>query len=353
MAKVSVIVPIYGVEKYLEECLKSILKQTLLDIEIILINDGSKDSCPEIIDKYAQTDSRIKCIHKTNGGYGQSCNVGLANACGEYVSIIEPDDFIDIHMLENLYNIAKKFDSDIVKSAYYDNLQASNKRHCKKVQWENNKIPQNRSFTIIECPLFLSYHPSIWSCIYKKEFLIQNKINFQEIPGSGWSDNLFQVQTMCLAEKINYTSDAYYYWRRLQKNESNELSDWTIPYKRTLEIHNWLKSNNIKDENILSCLYKREFSYIKILINKKYSIFECNKIEKTIKSMISQINFELLEKSPFINKKDLKRIHKTKLKTQIFLKKLNIRQGFAKMISQILTARNKNIVLCSIRRSDV
>ena len=120
MPKVSVIVPVYGVEKYIHQCIDSILNQTLDDIEILLIDDGSKDNCPAIIDEYAKKDSRIIAIHKNNGGYGSAMNVGLKNATGEYIGIVEPDDFIDKNMYEDLYNIAMKNSVDIVKSAYWE-----------------------------------------------------------------------------------------------------------------------------------------------------------------------------------------------------------------------------------------
>ena len=265
MAKISVIVPIYGVEKYLRECLDSIINQTFSDLEIILIDDGGKDGCPQIIDEYAQKDNRIIVIHKPNGGYGQSCNVGLDRASGEYISIIEPDDYIKLNMYEELYGIAKQFDSDIVKSGFYDNLQSKTLTRCKKVEFPD-EIPTDSSFTIREYPYFLIMHPSIWSCIYKRDFLNRHSIRFLEIPGAGWSDNPFQVAVMCLAERINYTSEAYYYWRRLNENESDDLKDYTIPFKRSDEIHGWLEENNIRDENILACLYVRELNYIKIVL---------------------------------------------------------------------------------------
>ena len=176
MPKVSVIVPIYGVEKFLRECVDSILSQTLKDIEIILIDDGGKDNCPQIIDEYAQKDERIVAIHKPNGGYGQTCNFGLEKATGEYVAIVEPDDYINCNMYEDLYNIATKYNSDIVKSCFYDNLQAKEEQRILKTKWADNKIPQDRSFTVNECGLFLQYHPSIWSCIYKREFLKKHNI---------------------------------------------------------------------------------------------------------------------------------------------------------------------------------
>lgn len=268
MAKISVIVPIYGVEKYLRECLDSILNQTFEDLEIILIDDGGKDSCPQIIDEYAQKDKRVIAIHKENGGYGHTCNTGLEHATGDYVAIVEPDDYIDLKMYEDLYKIAQEFDSDIVKSSYYDNLQSEQLTRIKKVNWKDF-IPEDRSFTLKEYPYFLSYHPSIWTCIYKREFLNKHNIRFIEASGAGWTDNPFQVQTMCLAQRINYTSKAYYYWRRLNYFESDELKDYTLPFVRSDEIHKWLEENGIDDSKILEQLHKRELAYINIVLGMK------------------------------------------------------------------------------------
>lgn len=266
MAKISVIVPVYGVEKYLREAVDSILAQTFKDLEIILIDDGGKDSCPQIIDEYAQKDSRVVVVHKPNGGYGHTMNVGLDKATGEYIAIVEPDDYIDSKMYEDLYSIAKQYDSDIVKSCFYDNLQSKEETRVLKVDWADEKIPQDRSFTIKECGLFLYFHPSVWSCIYKKSFLDKHNIRFIEAPGSGWTDNPFQVQTMCLAERINYTPEAYYYWRRLNKYGSDDLRDYTIPFKRADETHQWLEENGIDDDEILVNLLRRELGYIKLVL---------------------------------------------------------------------------------------
>ncbi len=293
MAKISVIVPVYGVEKYLRECIESILSQTCTDLEIILIDDGSKDSCPQIIDEYAKNDRRIIAIHKENGGYGSAMNVGLRAATGKYIGIVEPDDFISPKMYEDLLKIAGEFNSDIVKSCFYDNLQSKEEQRILKTKWDDDKIPQNRSFKITECGLFLQYHPSIWSCIYKKEFLDKHNIKFVEAPGAGWADNPFQVQTMCLAQKINYTPNAYYYWRRVNSNESDDLKDYTIPFKRTEEIHKWLNENNIDNEVILNNLYCRELAYISIVFGMKKveNLSHCLSLVNNLKKRIKTESF--------------------------------------------------------------
>ena len=116
--KVSILVPVCNVEKFLEKCLQSLVDQTLKDIEIICINDGSKDNSLSIIKKFANLDNRIVIIDKPNSGYGDSMNCGLDLAKGEYIGIVESDDFANLDMFEKLYGLAKCYDADIVKSNY-------------------------------------------------------------------------------------------------------------------------------------------------------------------------------------------------------------------------------------------
>src|SRR5574344_1424030 len=108
--KVSIIVPIYNVEKYLDRCMESLLNQTLKDIEIIMVDDGSPDNCPKMCDEYAKRDKRVKVIHKKNGGLGYARNSGLDIATGEYVAFVDSDDYVDVNMYETLYNFAKDND---------------------------------------------------------------------------------------------------------------------------------------------------------------------------------------------------------------------------------------------------
>ena len=116
--KVSVIVPIYGVEKYLRQCVDSIISQTLKNIEIILIDDGSPDGCPAIVDEYAAKDSRVVAVHQENGGYGRAVNHGIELAKGEYIGIVEPDDWIEPEMYEVLYSKAVCDSLDVIKSNF-------------------------------------------------------------------------------------------------------------------------------------------------------------------------------------------------------------------------------------------
>lgn len=113
MIKVSIIVPIYNVEKYLHQCVDSLLNQTLREIEVILVDDGSPDSCPRICDEYKKKDTRVKVVHKQNGGLSDARNAGMKLVEGEYVAFIDSDDYVDLYMFEKLYAAAKERNLDV------------------------------------------------------------------------------------------------------------------------------------------------------------------------------------------------------------------------------------------------
>gem|GEM_PF-728504 len=213
MVKISVIVPICNVEKYLSACLDSILGQTLREIEIICINDGSTDSCGEILDKYAAKDSRIKAIHQKNSGYGKAMNVGLDAASGKYISIIESDDTVELNMLEKLFDAAEKSEADWVKASFWDcfydengDFQAKFKAHCKKEDFGKVFCPRDDFSVLVGCIAH-------WSGIYSRDFLVKNDIRFQETPGASFQDAGFYLQTLFLAQRAVFVEDAFYHYR--------------------------------------------------------------------------------------------------------------------------------------------
>lgn len=212
MPKVSILMPACNVEKFLRECMDSVVAQTLKDIEIICIDDGSRDTTSYILDAYAETDKRIKVIHKPNSGYGHSMNVGLDHATGEYVGIIETDDFAELDMFENLYNIAAFNKADVVKSNYYTYVSKPNP---KSTYFEILK-----EYDLYDCVFRPSDHqdifrvrPSIWTGIYRREFLVQNKIRFNETPGASYQDTSFAFQIWACAERAVLIRDAYLHYR--------------------------------------------------------------------------------------------------------------------------------------------
>ena len=217
MAKISVVVPVYNVEKYLKECIDSILNQTLEDIEIICVNDGSTDSSLDILNDYAKKDKRIIVINKSNSGYGHTMNMGLNATTGEYIGIIESDDFADKNMFEDLYKLAKEYDADIVKGDWY-NYWSKNKFARK-----NNRISSAKALKLTNSKQdksLLRINPSVWSAIYKKDFLNKYNIRFLETPGASYQDLAFSFKVFALAERVILTDKAYLYYRQDNMNSS-------------------------------------------------------------------------------------------------------------------------------------
>ena len=271
--QVSVIVPVYNVEPFLPACLDSILGQTLENIEIICVNDGSTDESGSILERYAESDSRIVVLGGPNGGYGKAVNRGLDIARGEYVGIVEPDDFIDRHMYEELLGAARLSDgtlADVVRSSYwnYYDLKDGSAPFI-EVSDVMGKMPKKPcAFNIHDQWELLFHHPAIWAAIYRREFLTEKHIRMVEPKGAGWADNPWLYETLCQARVISWLPGAYYYYRQTNPNASSYLSDYTIPFDRLREIRELLHRINEHDPNVLAAFYNREFSYIKSVIEK-------------------------------------------------------------------------------------
>lgn len=215
MAKISVIIPVYNVEEFLPQCLDSVVGQTMKEIEVICIDDGSTDKSGMILDEYARKDSRIFVIHKDNTGYGKSMNVGLQHATSQYIAIIESDDFAELDMLEKLYCAAAESDADIIKANHY-NYRDGKDTLC---DWIKD-FPKREIFNSTEHPETLHKANTIWTCLYKNSFLKENNIWFHETPGASYQDISFALQGWLLAKKLYFISDAVLHYRNDNPNSS-------------------------------------------------------------------------------------------------------------------------------------
>lgn len=244
MAKLSILVPIYNVEKYLEQCLESILNQTYKDIEVICVDDGSNDSSPEILNRIAAADGRLKVIHKANSGYGGSMNLALSKAGGEYIGIVESDDYIAFDMYERLMSRIESCDGiDIVKSAHY---AVENGQAMKISLFESQKC--ERVISSKECKQLFAIPCNIWSAVYRKGFLQENQIRFLETPGASYQDTSFYFKAMMMAQKMILTDDAYYYYR-IDNADSSVNSNNKIFFvcDEIQEIDRYMRERKIKD----------------------------------------------------------------------------------------------------------
>lgn len=224
MPKVSVLVPIFNAEPFLRECLDSAVGQTLGDIEIICINDGSTDESLKIVEEYAARDSRIVIIDKSNSGYGDSMNQGLAKANGEYIGIVESDDRADADMFEKLYELAKDNDADLVKSNYFDYFTSEDKNAISgRLAHIVDPGLTGRVLKPQDYPHIFLSRPAIWSGLFRKDFLRTHGIDFLPTPGASFQDTAFQFKTWAMAERAILTSQGFLHYR--QDNEASSINN--------------------------------------------------------------------------------------------------------------------------------
>ena len=223
--RVSIIVPVYNVEKYLAQCLDSLFVQTLTDIEIIAVNDGSTDSSPEILGNYAVKDNRLKIINKSNGGLGDARNTGLAAAKGEYIGFVDSDDWIDRDMYEVMYAIAQKANADIVMCNFVSEMPNGN------VILQKVPITPGRIYKGIEIKkeilikmvgisayqenfrYIMNSFNSVWKNMYRRDFIIGNNLRFVSEREFFAEDLLFNLNAYSLSASLIATDKFLYHAR--------------------------------------------------------------------------------------------------------------------------------------------
>lgn len=259
--KVSIVVPVCNVEQYLRECLDSIINQTLKEIEIICVNDGSKDHSLDILREYENKDARIIVIDKPNAGYGHTMNVGFDRATGEYIGIVESDDFVSEDMYETLYNIAVENRLDWIKADFYDYV--TNPDGTPKLTYEHLS-KSNRYYGKVICPNDnLGMYKSMiktWSGIYRTEFIRTNNIRHNETPGASYQDNGFFFQTFAWAKRAFYLDKPLYRYRCDNPNASQKSLSKAYCSKDEYEfIWDFLQKNPELKKKLTGIYWARRF----------------------------------------------------------------------------------------------
>lgn len=257
--KVTVILPSLNVVDYIEECLKSVCQQTLREIEIICVDAGSIDGTTEIIQKYALEDKRIKVINSEKKSYGYQVNMGIREAKGEYIAVLETDDYVDLGMYESLYQIAESMHCDYVKAnfRYFFTDSEGNRIFWNSDTFSYNKCCYNRILNAWELKDANRYDTSIWSGIYRRDFIIKNGIECNESKGAAFQDIGFLQQVFWKADKAYYTEKKFYnYCTDREESSTNKGNGLAFAYQE----YQFLLSSKIQSdkecENI-SCIYER------------------------------------------------------------------------------------------------
>jgi len=212
LPSLSIIVPIYNVEKYLDQCLQSITNQSKKDIEIICINDGSTDSSLEILQKYANLDKRIVVLDKQNEWLGKTYNDGLDRARGKYIGFVEPDDYIATTMYEKLFQKIEESGTDVVRCDYYE-VHHDTSLEISRWSFLSKKIFTQYPISPLDYPDLILWHHAIWTCLYRRETLQKKNIRFMKTPWASFQDGPFWFQILMSIEKMSFILEPLYFYR--------------------------------------------------------------------------------------------------------------------------------------------
>jgi len=301
MVKVSIIIPIYNVERFLKRCLNSVINQSLEDIEIICINDGSTDNSLSIIKEFSENDSRIKTYNRTNHGLGASRNFGIRKALGEYILFVDSDDWIELDTCEKLFSVAKKNNLDILQGKFnkVDDDGHKNSYHF------FNSYPKNNVMTGLDffnkAQPILSYN---WDKLWKRDFFLNN--NLYNIENIFYEDLVTTYKAYILAEKVMYIDFPFYNYYI----NSNSITNVSLNKKHIKgrvyqfsSLFDLIESNNLFNHKGIAYSFLHHLDVIvKIYINSSNN-----------KERLKLKHFIYRQKRKFKNKYSISIIFSTKL----------------------------------------
>lgn len=269
MTKLSIIVPVYNVEKYLPKCLESLIKQTLKDIEIICVNDGSMDNSLTILKEFASKDSRIRIIDNQHQGVAKTRNTGIEQSTGEYIGFVDSDDYIDIDFFEKLYNSATKSNSEIAIASILKHKNFFNIYNAKYTKEEIAITIQDKIKLCEDKKHFFFY---AWNKIYHSGFIKENNIKFSE--GQIYEDVMFAIKALYYSNKIISVYGTKYHYIE-HENSLTKYKDKTGEKEHDLikaysELQEFCNSKNIEIPERLNYYTKENFGFILNLYKGKY-----------------------------------------------------------------------------------
>lgn len=309
MVKISIIVPIYNTGRYLRQCVDSLLAQTLQDFEIILVDDESPDDAPQICEEYVLKDTRIKAVHKKNGGLGFARNTGLDIAAGEYVSFIDSDDFVAPEMMETLYNTAKAYDADEVRSGtiFYNNGKRSLRRDVEELTVY--KGPERVKEFIMDLigprpeePRDVKFMMSVCLALHKRSVIEEYHVRFTSERESLSEDLIFDLDLFPHMNCIVCIPDCFYYYRMNPLSLTHTYS--MEKYSRTTRFFEFIRERldkSYSEEDYLLHFQRLMFLYL------RNSISNCLATTDTFKRKLNNVKYilndslwnEMIESYPY------------------------------------------------------
>lgn len=301
---VSIIVPIYNAGTQLIDALVSAQEQTHGDIEVICVNDGSTDDSLAIMEAFAKEDPRFRIIDKDNGGYGAAMNDGLDAARGDWICILEPDDWLDPTMLEEMLAFASGYTPlpDIVKCPFWwvkeDEKLGERRLNC---TYRGLVHPNTQPFDLGQAPELFARHPSVWSALYRRRYLDEKGIRFPEYPGSGWADNPFMAETLLQTDRIVYLDRPFYNYRAssAEGEAAFAKSAPLLPIERWHDIADVMERLGVDDKSIQRAHIRRGFRYLGDVVDN--ASLDSPELEEAVRSMCERMDADLVLVDPSIS----------------------------------------------------
>ena len=294
--KLSIVAAVYNLEKYLPRCLDALVNQTLEEIEILCVDDGSTDSAPQIVDDYAKKyPEKVKAFHKENGGEFTSRNYGLERAQGEYITFIDVDDYVELNWAEKLYNAAKENDADLAVCAF------------ERINLETGKVTSTDMTGFGRCVKevkstddFIAFiNPAPWNKAYKREII--KDLRF--LPFRGFNDTMLLMEIITRTKKIAFVPDVLYHYYLRSDSQIHTVNEQDVKNlkKYLLEVKKFYENSN-KYEEMKYILDMMAFLHLGTSVMYRASYDEKINIKQMLKETIKYLNeyFPTWRKNPFL-----------------------------------------------------
>lgn len=298
--KISIIIPVYNVEKYLRECLDSVVNQTLQEIEIICVNDGSPDNSLAILKEYASKDDRVIVISKENGGYASAINTGLDAAKGEFVQIVESDDYCALNMCEEMYNKIKDSDADFITADFCTIKPSFCGNKLKHFRYFSKEI---NCYTLNQYPEVASKPSYPWKSLYRLSFINENSIRMFQDGIGAYEDLPWNASVLSFAKKILYIPKAYYRYRLFAEGSSTSCGKRSmINYiKRRAQIKDIYIKNNVFTNTLKEYYWAGALNGCLFFL-KKIGVDYKEEFYNEMKTFLKEANNDKIEFSEFSKK---------------------------------------------------
>lgn len=290
----SIVVPVYNVEKYIHQCIDSILKQDFKDYELIIVDDGSPDNCPQICDEYSRKDARITVIHKENGGVSNARNTGIEHSNGKYIYFVDSDDWLEPYSLKKLCDIALVTNADVVFTDCIERFESGKENRVflfskSFTTSDKNLISQIQKAVLChkKNPFFVqgadNAYPAPWSKLIKREIVISNSIRFDPYVKGVYDDGLFTEEVLEHTNSVSYSKVCTYNYRILTSSIVHAFrEDMVEKFEKNCEKMNDFISKYNKGQDFILSEYARRIAYLSSFMSAYYFSEDNTKSKKEV-----------------------------------------------------------------------